>query len=44
MAIPGQPGQKKFARFHLNEKKLGMVAHDYHHYGRKYKIEGWQYK
>jgi hypothetical protein len=41
--VPGQPGQKQFARPHLNGKKLGFVAPTYHLKngdGRKGKIGG----
>jgi hypothetical protein len=39
--VPGLPGQKKVVRFHLKEKKLGVVAHACHpSYIRKPKIRG----
>jgi hypothetical protein len=30
IAVQGQPGKKRFARPHLNRKKLGMVGHACH--------------
>jgi hypothetical protein len=40
--VPCQPGQKKFARLHINGKKLGVVMNTCHpSNGGKHKIRLW---
>jgi hypothetical protein len=39
--VPGQYGQKKYVRFYLSGKNLGVVVHTYHPRDRrKHKIKG----